>query len=627
MRGGNASFYFQMWGQVTIRPYKNMFLLILLFLLSPLTASADSGHIVISEIQTYGQSAKDEFVRLYNPTASAVNISGWKLTKKTASGNESNLVSKFADGTSVPANSGFLITHKTDYKGTETADSAYSGSSYSIADNNTAILKDAGGAIIDKVGFGTASDYEGAPTDNPEKGESIKRQNNQDTDNNKNDFNESQPTPEQSQPAAQPLPPAPPPPAESQDSEIITIPKNDIQTPTSTPTPTPTSTSTSTPPANNQPLSPLPQQIVSAAPQTNLQDIEEYIIISEILPNPEGSDMENEWIEIYNGSNQDINLGGLFLDDDEGGSKAYKIPQNTIIKTNDYLLFLRTKTNLALNNSDDSVRILDFKKEEIKSVKYEGAKEGYSYAYKNDKWNWTNAPTPLKENTINLPLLTSPSKGGGGTGSATGIVVVPPNLFSTRTMYINGLQLYMHYADWPDLKIGDKIKVYGTPSTYYNEPRLKLKNKNSITLISQNNTAAPEEITGDDIDDEYVGKLIIIEGEVIEKTSTKLYLDADGAEITIYNKTNLKFSDFKEKDLIKVAGVLSKYNNTYRILPRDKDDLEIVKQAEIKTANPLDEKPPFWQYIISTFAVGAVAGSVLYIRRRKNGNSTQGSAE
>lgn len=696
-----------------------------------MAATASGSSIVISEIMTYGQTSKDEFVRLYNPTASAVDISGWKLKKKTSSGSESNLVSSFEDGTTIPANSEFLITHKTDYVGAESADATWSGSSYSIADNNTVLLYNNEEQLIDKVGFGEASDFEGEPTENPAKGASIQRQNNQDTDNNKNDFVS---TAGGGQDENLPLPTSPsngeggagtdnPPqipygtvvinevvsnPNESKEwIEFYNTSENDIDITgcqvkdgsakiytlngtiyadsfliieinnrlnnggdaiylsdasnnsihqlsygdwagatvsapkkgesisrqpdetyaiTSTPTKNYTNEITSTSP---QPITLSYRAPTSTAPQTDLQNIEEYIIVSEILPNPEGGDAENEWIEFYNGSNQDINLGGTYLDDDDGGSKPYQIPQNTIIKANNYLLFLRTKTNLALNNDTDSVRILDFEKEEIKTVEYDGAKEGYSYACLSDEWQWTSELTPLAENIINLPLRAASgleANGGGGARSATGVVVVPPNLFSTQTMYINGLQLYMYYADWPELKIGDKISVWGEPSTYYSEPRLKLKNKNSITLVSQNNAAGPEKITGDGIDDEYVGRLIIIEGEVTETSSQKMYLDANGTEITIYNKTDLKFSDYKEKDLITAVGVLSKYNNTYRILPRDKNDLKIIKQAESKTANALDEKSLIWQYVFSTLGIGATLGGALYIKRRRgNGRRNQGT--
>ncbi|QQR41475.1 lamin tail domain-containing protein [Myxococcus xanthus] len=49
------------------------------------TAGSSTGHVVISEFAPAGPGgAGDEFIELYNPTSSAVDISGWKLQYKSA---------------------------------------------------------------------------------------------------------------------------------------------------------------------------------------------------------------------------------------------------------------------------------------------------------------------------------------------------------------------------------------------------------------------------------------------------------------------------------------------------------------------------------------------------------------
>ena len=274
-----------------------------LMLFFPLMALANADHIVISEIQTYGRTATDEFIRLYNPTSNQINLSGWKLTKKTSSGNESNLVSSFADGTLISANSSFLVTHKTGYQGAEIANAAYSGASYSVANNNTVILKNADNSVIDKVGFGTAIDYESAPTANPEDGKSIKRKNFDDTDNNKNDFGEE---------VAQQSPVSAPAvaPAESHAQYYNGAAINE------------TLSNSSENKTNGQPV--VANQNVTIQPPTtsavksNAEGAEKYVTISEILPNPVGSDTSDEYIKLFNISDADLNLGGFYFDDAEG---------------------------------------------------------------------------------------------------------------------------------------------------------------------------------------------------------------------------------------------------------------------------------------------------------------------
>jgi len=666
-------------------------LLLLIFLIFPNSASADTGHIVISEIQVYGQAATDEFVRLYNPTGSAIDISGWKLAKKTSSGTESNLVSSFPDGTTISANSYFLITHKTDYQGNETANATYSGASYSIAANNTVILKNADGAVIDKVGFGTAADYENAPADNPENGASIKRYNNEDTGNNKKDFSAAAAQTAQKNSATSTataqagygdivINEVMPNPAEEKEwIEFFNATENDLDVSgwkvkdgrdgiytlsgaiaaKSFLTIEVTNRLNNSGDAiylsdtnnysihqlaygnwNDGNLSdnpPAPEKGQSVARQTDgnyavtslltknqknnflktdnetikqLNNDNDYgqIIISEIMPNPEGADTKNEYIKLYNNGSNDTDIGGLYLDDDEGGNKPYYIPKDTIIKSQNYLIFYSAKTKISLNNRNDIARLLDKNKEELQAIEYDDAEEGAAYVFKNNKWKWADS--------IKTSSSVIPAKAGMTSNSITGIVIVPPNTFNKTTMYIDGRQLYMYNRNWPDLKVGDKIRVYGTPSAYYGEPRLKISSKNNIVILSRNNPTSSTAISNEEIEDENVGKLVTIQGEVIEISSQKISLDLAGAEILVYKKpAGLSFSNLKERDVLKIIGILSKYKDDYRLLPRDNNDIEILNRSGAEKA--VDKLPPFWQYLISTLTIGALTGSLVYLKRRR----------
>jgi len=156
--------------------------------------------ILINEVQIAGATAYDEFVELYNPGDSALDLSGWALKKKTSSGTESNLVSKTSFTGVIPARGFFLIAHQTGYTGSVAPDLRYSGSTYSVSASSTVLLYDASGLLIDEVGFGGASDFESAPALNPANGQSIERKNFQDTDNNADDFGLlDTPTPQNSQ--------------------------------------------------------------------------------------------------------------------------------------------------------------------------------------------------------------------------------------------------------------------------------------------------------------------------------------------------------------------------------------------------------------------------------------------
>ncbi|MCP6726813.1 MAG: lamin tail domain-containing protein [Patescibacteria group bacterium] len=137
--------------------------------------------ILISEVQAEGETVKDEFVELYNPNDSDVDLDGWALKKKTSGGTESNLVSASAFSRTIPANGYFLITPQinedgsVNFTGAETPDLYYSGKTYSFAKDNTILLYNPNGELVDKVGFGFAEDFENSVTMNSLENQSMNR--------------------------------------------------------------------------------------------------------------------------------------------------------------------------------------------------------------------------------------------------------------------------------------------------------------------------------------------------------------------------------------------------------------------------------------------------------------------
>jgi hypothetical protein len=122
-----------------------------------------------------------------------------------------------------------------------------------------------------------------------------------------------------------------------------------------------------------------------------------YPIFSEALPNPEGSDSANEWIELYNPYDEVLNLSGLKLDDADGGSSPHSLSGNLGAET--YLLIWVEDSGLSLNNGGDSIRLLGANDEILWTVDYTNSTEGQSYAYINDSYVWT-LPTPNSDNEI-----------------------------------------------------------------------------------------------------------------------------------------------------------------------------------------------------------------------------------
>lgn len=133
-------------------------------------------------------------------------------------------------------------------------------------------------------------------------------------------------------------------------------------------------------------------------PETESEDEESEIIelptrwpdFSEALPNPEGVDSTEEWIELYNPYNESLELTGLKLDDQEGGSTPYSLSGS--IPANDYLIISVEDSGLSLNNSTDEIRLL-LNDSELWAIPYADVEEGLSYALVDGAYQWTT-PTP-----------------------------------------------------------------------------------------------------------------------------------------------------------------------------------------------------------------------------------------
>lgn len=123
-----------------------------------------------------------------------------------------------------------------------------------------------------------------------------------------------------------------------------------------------------------------------------------YIFISEFLPNPEGKDLEGEFIEIFNNNQTTINLKGWKLTD---GSRTFTFGDE-LIKPNQYLALFRPQTKIALNNNtNEEIKLLAPNGEIADLVSYEKSKEGYSYVLdENFIWQQTSTPTPGEINVL-----------------------------------------------------------------------------------------------------------------------------------------------------------------------------------------------------------------------------------
>jgi hypothetical protein len=115
-------------------------------------------------------------------------------------------------------------------------------------------------------------------------------------------------------------------------------------------------------PINGTPLH--PNSILFPTPQPTW--IPGKVVINEVLIRPHydwqgtgGVNPDDEFIELYNVGPRAVSLRGWILDDlPSAGSAPFELPARTV-QPGEYVVFFRSKTHIALNDSGDSVRLLD----------------------------------------------------------------------------------------------------------------------------------------------------------------------------------------------------------------------------------------------------------------------------
>ncbi len=336
------------------------------FYASPVSA-ATASHIVISEVQIGGTTTTDEFVELYNPTSSNIDVTGWKLAKRTAAGTLASQedLAVFPSSSVVNAHGYLLIAH-TNYDGSPVEDITYTTTS-SIATNNTVLLYDNAVTpnLIDKVGMDSAGDKETATANEPSTNHSIERKassistsdtlkvggteenigNGEDTDNNSNDFvSRSTPLPQNStaptetpvvvSPTVSPTGSISPTATVTPTVSVTGSPTPSITgtispTITGTPTPTvsPSVTATSTP--SSTPTGTVtPTVSVTTTPSVSPTPTPSgsHVVISEIQT--AGGTSTDEFVELYNPTNTNIDVTGWRLAVRTAGSTNF-LPEET----------------------------------------------------------------------------------------------------------------------------------------------------------------------------------------------------------------------------------------------------------------------------------------------------------
>ena len=334
-------------------------------------------------------------------------------------------------------------------------------------------------------------------------------------------------------------------------------------------------------------------------------DFSTTIELSELLPDPEGSDATDEWVELYNSDTKQVDLYGWQITD---ASHSYTISESLIIAGDSYALFTVGITNLSLNNSGETITLLDPANEVMDQVTYSAAPEGQSYMAVDSTWSWTTTPTPEDNNVLVLEeaeeeeaeittttttldtttadVVDEPSTYSiaavkqlpkGETITFTGIVNVTPDTFSSQYFYIqdetSGIQIYSSSKSFPTLTVGDSVQVTGKTSTINGEVKVNISAAEDVVMLTHDVELTPVIVT--EYDEANLGQLVQVSGEVTNKSGSTITLDTSW-QVYVKQNTDVSTTLFTVGELVAVVGVLIGSDDGIFVQPRNTSDVQLV---------------------------------------------------
>lgn len=442
-------------------------------------------HLVIAQIQTTGGPGKtvEDFVEIFNPTSESVDLEGYRLVKRTASGASDTTLKSWASPTVIQPGHYYIWGNSS--VANVTPDAATNGT---IADDNALALRQGAentGEIIDAVGWGKAANIlvEGAPYPaNPAAGQTLQRLG-EDTNNNTADF---------------------------------TVGAVVMRTP-------PPSRGGGEGESDKPKVSAKEISLVNSAIKLALKDIREPVrpsqsklFLSEVA--------SSQFIELENHGHTPVVLtdwlikvdGKIVYRFDPDGWDAPTIgPRDFRVVTKKIWKSWPASAKVQLINADGKI---------IDETKYEQAEPDLSWTRFDEEWQWSTKATPGKPNEVRFHEACNMEHVARDESCnlEDTIQSVIPAEAGIHMSSLRGAEATKQSSEiaTPRLDVGARDDILDSPATYVGE--------DDALLIMVDEPLSPADLT-----DELVGQRFVLRGEVSRKTVFGFWLSEDDDKIYV----------------------------------------------------------------------------------------------
>jgi len=355
----------------------------------------------------------------------------------------------------------------------------------------------------------------------------------------------------------------------------------------------------------------LPQPVVSTVETVNDPQPIEVVIASvapmtlqlvEVYPSTTEGDETAEYVVIKNTGTEPVLLNGWILKD--ASDKTYTLSQTESLAPGATWQLPRTETKLTLNNDEDTLSLFAPDKSLIDQLSYDNAPKGETFKRTENVWHWSSDVPSTEPTTVpQLSMDTTPAVTASTTSHAndptladiltqpdgtvvtiTATVTALPSVLGKQFFYVQqketGIQVYKNDAIFPDLTLGQHVRVVGELSTVGTERRLKVTKTGTIEPLSSVETLNAKTQSITDINALQVGSLIQVVAIVADVSSDTLKLEDNGnaLDIGIGTYTKIETTAMKPGMKLQVSGIIRATSSGFKLMPRFQEDIVVLEQ-------------------------------------------------
>lgn len=375
-----------------------------------------------------------------------------------------------------------------------------------------------------------------------------------------------------------------------------------------------------------------------------------FVLLNEVLPNPAGSDVDGEFIEVVNTGKEQVNLRGWKV---TTTTASFVFDRDVMIEAGEIIAFFRPTIRLALPNTQPtSLFLVDPFGSVVSGVQYPRSVANKSFSRFGKHWSWTepspnavnrrvqepvvheqdvhkDAKTKTAKPFVRVALADFPKQPRGGRVLLRGTVNAPFGLLGANFLSLQeggaAVVVQIMSAEPLDVDTGDVVTARGIVGQLDGQKKLNMASAEDVQVVGHTDTVLPVPL-GDQ--PPVSGILATVQGTVARRRGSTATIQAAGQEWSVVLKTtNVDPQSIAVGAPLTVQGVVRITRTGVRLYPRDESDVDtqsnttaVDAPSTVQVNIPDAQERGAWPLLSigAPFAASAGALGLFWYKRRRH---------